>query len=359
MSQRRGMNTEKVFYELSAYFGYPESKTLLEILKRVVSREEAFILLNLPGTLEEISNKTGIPVQRLRTILEKLFERGIVLTVSVNGKTVYALCNEIDSIVVGIGAKRARGKLDKVDLEILDLAKTLTEEYLRYAPEEDEAYVRVIPIERTLPTAFEVLPYEVLSKIIREAKVIAVAECVCRTKARRCNNPTETCILLDRAARIALKRNIAREVSVDEALKILEMCEELGLVHCTNNASYGLEFICNCCPCCCIFLRGLIQYGRRDSVVKSRYQAVVDTTLCTGCGVCESVCVFGAMKVEEGVARSDAEKCFGCGLCVSKCPNGAIRLVLVKGEEHIPVRKAQSIFFPTLPDYDTISKQFR
>jgi dihydroorotate dehydrogenase subfamily 1 len=50
---------------------------------------------------------------------------------------------------------------------------------------------------------------------------------------------------------------------------------------------------------------------------------VVDEEKCTGCGTCEKVCAYSAMKV-DGKARLTAKDCIGCGLCASACPEGAI-----------------------------------
>ena len=49
---------------------------------------------------------------------------------------------------------------------------------------------------------------------------------------------------------------------------------------------------------------------------------------CTGCGICESVCKFGAIHPhpETGVARVDEDVCIACGMCVRSCPQGIIRI---------------------------------
>jgi dihydroorotate dehydrogenase subfamily 1 len=52
---------------------------------------------------------------------------------------------------------------------------------------------------------------------------------------------------------------------------------------------------------------------------------VVDQTTCTGCGTCEKVCAYDAMKV-DGKAHVTAARCIGCGLCASACPVNAIAL---------------------------------
>lgn len=45
---------------------------------------------------------------------------------------------------------------------------------------------------------------------------------------------------------------------------------------------------------------------------------------CLGFGTCVSVCKFGAIRVENGVARIDSEKCTGCMQCVAVCPRKVI-----------------------------------
>ncbi|MEM2874420.1 MAG: 4Fe-4S binding protein [Candidatus Hadarchaeales archaeon] len=46
---------------------------------------------------------------------------------------------------------------------------------------------------------------------------------------------------------------------------------------------------------------------------------------CTACGLCESSCPYGGIRIIGRLARVDSVKCCGCGLCVSICPTHAIR----------------------------------
>lgn len=49
----------------------------------------------------------------------------------------------------------------------------------------------------------------------------------------------------------------------------------------------------------------------------------IDVDGCIGCGVCESTCTFGAIKVVDGLAVV-GEKCTLCGSCVDACEVGAL-----------------------------------
>ena len=45
---------------------------------------------------------------------------------------------------------------------------------------------------------------------------------------------------------------------------------------------------------------------------------------CLGYGDCVAVCKFGAITVENGLARVNPEKCTGCGACKDACPKKVI-----------------------------------
>jgi len=48
---------------------------------------------------------------------------------------------------------------------------------------------------------------------------------------------------------------------------------------------------------------------------------------CLGFGTCAAVCPFGAIRIENGLARVESLLCTGCGICVSSCPKRVIELV--------------------------------
>jgi len=60
-------------------------------------------------------------------------------------------------------------------------------------------------------------------------------------------------------------------------------------------------------------------------------KAEVDSELCSGCRICESVCPFIAVEMrtekDEKLAPQVVEAmCQGCGLCAASCPTGAIKM---------------------------------
>jgi len=59
---------------------------------------------------------------------------------------------------------------------------------------------------------------------------------------------------------------------------------------------------------------------------KGKIVAEVEESLCNGCGICEEVCAFDAIKVPDGLAIVDESLCEGCRLCVADCPTNALSL---------------------------------
>lgn len=48
---------------------------------------------------------------------------------------------------------------------------------------------------------------------------------------------------------------------------------------------------------------------------------------CLGCGTCEDVCEFDAIKIVDGIAIIDKDKCTTCKRCIDVCPKNLIKLV--------------------------------
>jgi len=54
--------------------------------------------------------------------------------------------------------------------------------------------------------------------------------------------------------------------------------------------------------------------------------ASIDEELCSGCRICEGLCLYKAISFDEEkkVCLVNEALCKGCGVCVAACPSGAI-----------------------------------
>jgi NAD-dependent dihydropyrimidine dehydrogenase PreA subunit len=179
-----------------------------------------------------------------------------------------------------------------------------------------------------------ILAYDDVLKIIENARTLAVTKCSCRVIDGSCGKPLEVCMQVDRAAEYNLERGTGRALSKSEAIEIAKMCEEEGLVHVVDNRQVVGHVICNCCKDCCLNWSGMT--GPKKWAAPSRFEAIVDPDLCTGCETCLERCFFDAIAVNDNLAVVNGEKCMGCGVCTVSCPTEALRLKEVRPADFVP-----------------------
>lgn len=310
--------------------GAPKSKAFDEILKTLFTPEEAEAALGMgfaPKSVPRIAGCAGVPEDEVRRRCESMAKKGIIFSREKGGESGYALLPTIPGLfefpfMTGGGTS------------MHDRLGQLWEEYHQEAMGDEFAgsqtpLTRVIPVEKSIAPSIEVLLYEELSKMMDRVKTFALAQCACRVSVGACDKPRDVCLIFDGMAKFLIHRELAREITKDQAKDALRRAEEAGLVHTTNNSQDRLAFVCNCCPCCCTVLRGLTQLHHPNAFAKSRWRAQVDPDACVGCGVCEEErCPVGAVTVVDSVARVEPERCIGCGLCTTTCQTKALRMTL-------------------------------
>lgn len=62
----------------------------------------------------------------------------------------------------------------------------------------------------------------------------------------------------------------------------------------------------------------------RDEKFISGHEAIIDPKKCVGCGLCASMCRYGAIDEKDGVFSIAPLRCEGCKVCVAFCPEQAI-----------------------------------
>ncbi|MFX1566753.1 MAG: 4Fe-4S binding protein [Promethearchaeota archaeon] len=334
----------------------PPREDLLAILKSNFSEEEANILLSIPSkkipfqgiSINEISKSIEIPFHHLKEILENLASRGLVFSYidKNNGQLMYALQQSafgFPQVFFWKGENTPQSR--EMAKQVLKYFNT---EVTKEAYSTEPIPFRFIPIEETIePNTQAILPYQVMREIIKKARVIAVAHCICRQSmkliGRGCDHPLEVCMKFNDLARYIIDKGFAREVSVEEALEISRKASEAGLVHFTDNAIDNVQQNCNCCGCSCWNL-GRIRRRMipRDEIIATYFIRETLNDKCVGCGNCIEVCPADAINLEDNIAVIDNDWCIGCGVCVSKCPNDAIKIVLREGlKDKIPEKDFQ------------------
>lgn len=320
-------------YDQGQIVGAPLTPTLLKILMLLVNPEEAEVALKLPFsniTLSEARELYPEKADRIEEILDGMAQKGTVFRNIHPGRGKHYRL--LPSLVGWQETPFWPGK----ETEQAKVLSPLYKEYHKEAFAAEMArgmpLMRVIPIEKSLKTSSEILPFDEIKPLIEASSYQAVGHCPCRVTARfrgeACDHSTENCLHFGSMGRYMVSHGLAREISKEETMKILKAADDEGLVHIIDNMEGQMHTICNCCRCCCSFLVPINEKWGLEMLSYSNYLAGVDSETCIGCGTCEERCPVCAVKVVEETARVDESKCLGCGACTSTCTTESIRLGL-------------------------------
>ncbi|MBU1274152.1 MAG: 4Fe-4S binding protein [Proteobacteria bacterium] len=315
------------YREIASRIGLGPSTRIGRLFQMLAGPDEADLLLALPADVPTAARKLGREPDQVRRMMDALFVKGVVFPSRKTDPPTWRMCRDLvqfhDASILWPEAPPEFLDLwrEFMDQEWFSIAKTMSAAVTK-------PFTRVIPVGVSIEARTSVLDFDSVAKMIEKAKSLAVTKCTCRLSMRKCDRPLEVCLQLDGAADYSLARGTGRAVTAKQAMEILRQSEEAGLLHVTINRHEGNNFICNCCPCCCQTMPVLIEGGIRV-IDPSRFVAVVDPQLCTGCETCLERCYFSAISLGEAegaTAVVDPERCMGCGLCLTTCPSEALNL---------------------------------
>ena len=308
--------------------GYPPTESGVEInlLKVLFTEEEAALALHLSlvnAPAGTVARRAGQPAAVVAVKLDEMARKGLIAAQDKGDSTPqYA----ISQFVIGFW----EGQVDHLDPEAVRLFETYGPIWFKQGPWKAFPQVRTIPIHETIPLTAEVMAYQKAEAILRAKDLIAVQNCICRQEqallGHGCGKPLETCLSFNNAAKSSISLGRGREISLAEALGILEQARVAGLVLQPANSKDPI-FMCACCDCCCGILRQVKKEPNPADLVMNAFIASFDPTLCIQCGACVGICPMSALaERHQGQIQFDEARCIGCGLCISRCPSGALVL---------------------------------
>ncbi len=325
--------------------GVPPSKTLFKILSMLFSEKEAGLVALLPikpFTAKKASRIWKIDLAKTQKILDKLASRAILVDIEQNGEPVFCLPPPMAGFFE-FSMMRVRDDIDQKALgELFYQYMNVEEDFIRELfTRGDTQLGRTFIHEPVLSNgnSLHVLGYERATEVIKTASYMAVGTCYCRHKMhhvdRACNAPMDICMTFNSSAQTLIKHGHAREVDEVEGMDLLQEAYDNNLVQFGENVREQVNFICNCCGCCCEAMIAARRFAILNPVHTTNFIPIVDTTNCNGCGKCVNICPVEAMtlisannpkKPKMKKAMLNADVCLGCGLCVKACSKENIEL---------------------------------
>jgi ferredoxin len=325
--------------------GAPPSKLLNQILKMLFSEKAAELVSLLPikpFTVEKASRIWKMDMASAQNALNELAGRAILVDIEQNGKSVYTLPPPMAGFFE-FSLMRVRDDIDqKLLSELFYQYLNVEEDFIRELFTRGETRLgRVFVHEPVLSNenALHVLDYERATEVIKTASHIAIGTCYCRHKMyhmdKACDAPMEICMTFNTSAASLIKHGHARRVDEVEGMELLHQAYENNLVQFGENVREKVNFICNCCGCCCEAMTAARRFAILNPVHTTNFIPEIEGESCNGCGKCVTVCPVEAMSLISAndphrpkmkLARLEQDLCLGCGLCVRSCPEDSIHL---------------------------------
>ena len=328
--------------------GIPLTDAFWKLLHMSLTDEELEVILGLPTKLppfevedvDTIAQRLGMEAEKAEKALESLSKKNYAFRkITDSGKPGYAF------IQLGFGIPQVplwEGKdtpaarqmaevfYNKKDLLARGADAPTFKVLERCRGTEEKKRWRYIPVDRSVDFKIQgVLPCEELTRLIEKVEVIAQVHCPCRVARdligdRECDHSTDVCLKFNQTARFIIERGLGREISKEEAVRLVRKAEDERLIHFVDNCTEDIQHNCNCCPCCCWNTFPIAnRLVPRDFFIDTYFLRKTDMAECTGCLACVDTCPLKMITAENDYPVVDESVCVGCGNCLSVCPTGA------------------------------------
>lgn len=335
-------------------FNLPESELLMPLMELRFTPEQAAFLSkfpHFPTALEQLSERFDIQEEELKKIMLPMIREGFIYEVEGKSATRYSLMDPVFFL------ERMPGWKGEDTAHLRKLYPLINKYYIDHQGADFMGHptkgLRAIPIAKTIEDAKQVLPYEDVIAYVEQEEYHTVSACACRHRHNmdpafeNCKHELDVCLHFGRLGHYAVKHGMGREIKKEETLEILARCADAGLVHGISNSQKGMDTICNCCSCCCLFLEPikLLSGMKREHHAPSNYRVEYNEKTCIACGKCAGRCPISAIELKDREKQPQPEPgkklrpkdlkevvyheeiCIGCGVCVHKCPTQSIKLV--------------------------------
>jgi Na+-translocating ferredoxin:NAD+ oxidoreductase RNF subunit RnfB len=328
------MTQEPIYQELRAHLntlpgGFRATKNDADVrlLQYLFTPEEARLATKLTlkqETAKQIADRLNQQHESIEKQLNTMAQKGLIISIGKEGQIVY----QAAPWMVGIWEFQVNRYTD-------ELLQLFNEYYKSRLPAEETTSkpmleLRTIPINQSIDSTLTILPYEEVMELVDANDKFGVAQCVCRTHAKKdgrgCDAPMETCLMFGDFADFYIRTGRGRSITKTEIMEILDEANKANLVLNPTNSKV-VSAICCCCGDCCLFLNGVKSYSKPAEVVASSFIVDYDSEACIGCNVCIDRCQMDAITANEPIVSVNKDKCIGCGLCVSTCPTKSLTLI--------------------------------
>jgi hypothetical protein len=176
---------------------------LVSILTRLVSHEESRILVLLTEkflTASTVANELEERnSEKISLILKSLYQKGFLHKKTIDHKEAYKCRSFYDIIQSHLEEHRYEAlgfenlhmlRQYYISTRIRKTEKNVKSGQLKYSS-------KVIPIRKAFHATQYILPTQQAVNILKKARLVGLTKCGCRVAFRNCNNPLDTCLLLD------------------------------------------------------------------------------------------------------------------------------------------------------------------